>query len=151
MRALVQRVSKGAVRVEGETVGAIGAGLVILVGVGDGDTEADADFLANKVAGLRIFSDAQGKFNLALADVGGAALVVSQFTLYADARKGRRPSFVHAAPPDRAEALVGHFARVLRRLGLPVETGRFRSHMDVEIHNDGPVTIWLDTAELRGT
>lgn len=150
MRALVQRVSQGAVHVEGETVGAIGAGLVILVGVGADDAEGDADFLANKVAGLRIFSDADGKFNLALGDVGGAALVVSQFTLYADARKGRRPSFVHAAPPERAEALVARFAATLEGQGIAVATGRFRSHMAVEIHNDGPVTIWLDTAELRG-
>ena len=150
MRALVQRVSKGAVRVEDETVGAIDAGLVILVGVGAGDTDADADFLANKAAGLRIFSDADGKFNLSLVDVGGAALVVSQFTLYADARKGRRPSFIHAAPPELAEALVTRFAAALEGLGISVATGRFRSHMAVEIHNDGPVTIWLDTAELRG-
>jgi D-aminoacyl-tRNA deacylase len=150
MRALVQRVTQGAVRVEGETVGAIGAGLVILVGVGDGDSEGDADFLANKVAGLRIFSDVEGRFNLSLVDTGGAALVVSQFTLYADARKGRRPSFVHAAPPDRAEALVARFAAALQGAGITVATGRFRAHMAVEIHNDGPVTIWLDTAELRG-
>jgi D-tyrosyl-tRNA(Tyr) deacylase len=146
---LVQRVSKGAVTVEGEVVGAIDAGLVILLGVGDGDGEAEAEFLANKIAGLRIFGDADGKFNLSLQDVGGGALVVSQFTLYADARKGRRPSFVHAAPPDRAEALVAHFAAALESLGVAVATGRFRSHMSVEIHNDGPVTIWLDTAELR--
>ena len=148
MRALVQRVSRGAVTVEGEVVGAIDAGLVVLLGVGDGDGEVDAEFLANKIAGLRIFGDADGKFNLALQDVGGGALVVSQFTLYADARKGRRPSFVHAAPPDRAEALVAHFAAALEGLGVTVATGRFRSHMSVEIHNDGPVTIWLDTAEL---
>ena len=151
MRALVQRVSRGAVRVEGETIGAIGTGLVILVGVGEGDADGDADFLANKIAGLRIFSDADGKFNLSVQDVGGGALVVSQFTLYADARKGRRPSFIRAAAPDRAEALVARFAAALTALGLAVETGRFRSHMEVEIHNDGPVTIWLDTAELRGT
>ena len=151
MRALVQRVSRGAVRVEGETIGAIGTGLVILVGVGEGDAEGDADFLANKIAGLRIFSDADGKFNLSVQDVGGGALVVSQFTLYADARKGRRPSFIRAAAPERAEALVARFAAALVALGLAVETGRFRSHMEVEIHNDGPVTIWLDTAELRGT
>jgi len=150
MRALVQRVTQGAVRVEGETIGAIGAGLVILVGVGDGDSEGDADFLANKVAGLRIFGDAEGRFNLSLLDTGGAALVVSQFTLYADARKGRRPSFIHAAPPDRAEALVARFAAALEGAGITVATGRFRSHMAVEIHNDGPVTIWLDTADLRG-
>ena len=150
MRALVQRVTQGAVRVEGETIGAIGAGLVILVGVGDGDSEGDADFLANKVAGLRIFGDAEGRFNLSLLDTGGAALVVSQFTLYADARKGRRPSFIHAAPPDRAEALVARFAAALEGAGISVAAGRFRSHMAVEIHNDGPVTIWLDTADLRG-
>ena len=151
MRALVQRVTRGAVRVAGETIGEIGAGLVILVGVGDGDAEGEADFLAQKIAGLRIFSDAEGRFNRSLLDVGGAALVVSQFTLYADARKGRRPSFVHAAPPERAEALVARFAATLSGVGVAVATGRFRSHMDVEIHNDGPVTIWLDTAELRGS
>jgi D-tyrosyl-tRNA(Tyr) deacylase len=151
MRALAQRVTQGAVRVEGETIGAIGAGLVILVGVGDGDSEGDADFLAHKVAGLRIFGDAEGRFNLSLLDTGGAALVVSQFTLYADARKGRRPSFIHAASPDRAEVLVARFAAALEGAGITVATGRFRSHMAVEIHNDGPVTIWLDTAELRGT
>ena len=149
MRALVQRVSRGAVRVEGETVGAINAGLVVLVGVGAGDSEAEADFLASKVAGLRIFSDAEGRFNLSLVDVAGAALVVSQFTLYADARKGRRPSFVHAAAPELAETLVARFAATLGGLGVTVATGRFHSHMAVEIHNDGPVTIWLDTAELR--
>lgn len=149
MRALLQRVTEGAVRVEGEVIGAIDAGLVILLGVGAGDTEDDADFLAQKIAGLRIFGDADGKFNRSLLDSGGAALVVSQFTLYADARKGRRPSFVHAAPPERAEALVEHFAAALRAAGITVATGRFRSQMAVEIHNDGPVTIWLDTAELR--
>lgn len=149
MRALIQRVTYGAVRVEGETIGAIEAGLVILLGVGDGDNESDADFLAQKIAGLRIFGDAEGRFNLSLLDSGGAALVVSQFTLYADARKGRRPSFVHAAPPERAEALVEQFSAALRATGVTVATGRFRSHMAVEIHNDGPVTLWLDTAELR--
>ena len=150
MRALLQRVTRGAVRVEGELIGAIDAGLVILLGVGDGDGDDDATFLARKIAGLRIFGDADGKFNLSLLESGGAALVVSQFTLYADARKGRRPSFVHAAPPELAEALVERFAETLRAEGVAVATGRFRSHMAVEIHNDGPVTIWLDTAELRG-
>ena len=150
MRALLQRVTRGAVRVDGEVIGAIDAGLVILIGVGDGDGEADAEFLAQKIAGLRIFGDAEGRFNLSLLDSGGAALVISQFTLYADARKGRRPSFVHAAPPERAEALVEHFAAALRGAGVTVAAGRFRSHMAVEIHNDGPVTLWLDTAELRG-
>ena len=149
MRALIQRVTAGAVRVEEEIVGAIEGGLVVLLGVGAGDTADDATFLAQKVAGLRIFGDADGKFNLSLIDSGGAALVVSQFTLYADARKGRRPSFIGAAPPEQAEALVEQFAAALRDLGVTVATGRFRSHMAVEIHNDGPVTIWLDTAELR--
>ena len=149
MRALIQRVTHGAVRVEGEIIGAIDAGLVILLGVGNGDSAADAEFLAQKIAGLRIFSDDEGRFNLSLFDSGGAALVVSQFTLYADARKGRRPSFVHAAPPERAEALVEQFSAALRATGVTVATGRFRSHMAVEIHNDGPVTLWLDTAELR--
>jgi D-tyrosyl-tRNA(Tyr) deacylase len=149
MRALVQRVTQGAVRVEGEVVGRIGAGLVIFVGVGDRDGEAEAAFLAGKVAALRIFGDEAGRFNRSLLDVGGGALVVSQFTLYADARKGRRPSFVHAAAPERAEQLVEAFVAALRAAGVAVETGRFRAVMSVEIHNDGPVTIWLDTDELR--
>ncbi len=149
MRALIQRVTRGAVRVEGETVGEIGAGLVILLGVGEADGEAEAAFLAQKIAALRIFSDADGRFNLSLLDTGGAALVVSQFTLFADARKGRRPSFVHAAPPERAERLVEGFADALRGAGVRVATGRFGAKMAVEIHNDGPVTIWLDTDELR--
>lgn len=150
MRALIQRVTRGVVRVEGEIVGAIDAGLVILVGVGAADGEAEADFLAQKIAGLRIFGDEAGRFNVSLVDSGGAALVVSQFTLYADARKGRRPSFVGAALPERADELIDRFAAGLRAAGVTVATGRFRSHMAVEIHNDGPVTVWLDTAELRG-
>ena len=149
MRALLQRVTRGAVRVDGEVVGEIGAGLVVLLGVGDQDGPAEAEFLAGKIATLRIFGDDAGKFNRSLLESGGAALVVSQFTLYADARKGRRPSFVHAAPPDRAEQLVDTFVAALRVSGVPVETGRFRRMMLVEIHNDGPVTIWLDTDELR--
>ena len=149
MRALVQRVTEGAVRVEGEVVGEIGEGLVIFVGVGDRDGAAEAEFLAGKVAALRIFGDEAGRFNRSLLDLGGGALVVSQFTLYADARKGRRPSFVHAAPPERAEELVEAFVAALRAAGVAVETGRFRAVMSVEIHNDGPVTIWLDTDELR--
>jgi len=149
VRALVQRVSRGAVRVEGETVGEIGAGMVVLLGVGAEDGPAEAEFLANKVATLRVFADDEGKFNRSLLDSGGAALVVSQFTLYADARKGRRPSFIGAASPDRAEALVGQFVAALRGLGVAVATGRFGAQMDVEIHNDGPVTIWLDTDVLR--
>lgn len=149
MRALIQRVTHGAVRVDGESVGEIGPGLVILLGVGEGDTQDEAEFLAQKIAGLRIFGDAEGRFNLSLLDTGGAALVVSQFTLFADARKGRRPSFIRAAPPELAEQLVDRFADALRAAGATVATGRFRAHMDVEIHNDGPVTIWLDTDELR--
>jgi len=146
MRALLQRVTAGAVRVGKETVGAIGPGLVILLGVHGSDTEADALWLARKVAGLRIFDDEQGKMNRSLLEVGGAALVVSQFTLYGDARRGRRPSFGEAAPPEVAAPLVERFGALLRAEGVaPVEMGRFQALMQVEIHNDGPVTIMLDT------
>ncbi len=149
MRAVLQRVSRGAVRVNGETVGEIGAGFVILVGVGQGDGEPQAEWLARKIAGLRVFEDAEGKFNRSLLDVGGSCLVVSQFTLFADARKGRRPSFVQAAPPEVAEPLIERFAAHLRAEGVPhVAMGVFGARMAVEIHNDGPVTIWLDTDEL---
>jgi len=144
MRALVQRVSRAAVYVDGETVASIGHGVVVLVGVTHGDTETQAEWLARKVAGLRIFEDAEGRMNAGLLDVGGDALVVSQFTLYADARKGRRPSFTEAAPPEVAEPLVDHFARALAAMGVPVQTGVFGAHMLVEIHNDGPVTILLE-------
>ena len=144
MRAVVQRVSRASVRVDGKIVGEIGRGVVVLVGVTHGDGREQADWLAEKIAGLRIFEDAQGKMNLGLTDVGGAALVVSQFTLYADARKGRRPGFTDAAPPEVAEPLVDYFAQALRAQGVPVETGIFRAHMLVEIHNDGPVTILLE-------
>lgn len=144
MRALVQRVSQAAVRVEGETVGAIGHGVVVLVGVTHGDGEEQAEWLARKVAGLRIFEDAEGRMNAGLLDVEGAALVVSQFTLYADARKGRRPSFTDAAPPEMAEPLVEHFAARLADMGVPVESGVFGAYMQVEILNDGPVTILLE-------
>jgi D-tyrosyl-tRNA(Tyr) deacylase len=144
MRALVQRVGKASVSIDGETVGQIGRGLVVLVGVTHGDTQEQAEWLARKVAGLRIFEDSAGKMNAGLLDVDGAALVVSQFTLYADARKGRRPSFTDAAPPEVAEPLVEHFAQALRDQGVPVETGVFQAHMLVEIHNDGPVTIILE-------
>jgi D-tyrosyl-tRNA(Tyr) deacylase len=144
MRALIQRVSKASVSVDGEIVGQIGRGVVVLVGVTHGDVQEQAEWLARKVAGLRIFEDSEGKMNAGLLDVGGAALVVSQFTLYADARKGRRPSFPDAAPPEIAEPLVAHFAQVLRDEGVPVETGIFRATMMVEIHNDGPVTILLE-------
>jgi D-tyrosyl-tRNA(Tyr) deacylase len=144
MRVLLQRVSKASVTVEGKVVGAIGPGFVALVGVGYGDGEEQARWLANKVAGLRVFEDADGKFNLSLADAGGSVLVVSQFTLYADARKGRRPSFIDAAPPEIAQPLVDRFSDLLRSKGIPVEEGVFGAMMLVEIHNDGPVTIWLE-------
>lgn len=148
MRAVVQRVTHGRVTVDGQTVGEIGGGLVVLLGVKGGDSPEDAAKLADKVANLRIFSDPDGKFNLSLLDVGGAALVVSQFTLYGDSRKGRRPSFTDAAPPDVAEPLVARFCEALRGLGVRVEQGRFQAHMLVEIHNDGPVTLILDTEDL---
>ena len=149
MRTCLQRVSHGAVVVDGRTTGEIEHGLVLLLGVGAGDTEAHADRMADKVAHLRIFNDAAGKFNLSLRDVGGGALVISQFTLYANARRGRRPSFTTAAPPDVAEPLCDYFADRLRALGVsPVATGVFGAHMAVRIDNDGPVTIWLDSADL---
>ena len=144
MRAVVQRVSQASVTVEGRVTGAIGKGLVVLVGVTHEDTLAQAEWLARKIAGLRIFEDATGRLNAGLLDVDGAALVVSQFTLYADARKGRRPSFTDAAPPGVAEPLVEHFVDTLRGHGVRVETGVFGAHMMVEIHNDGPVTILLE-------
>jgi D-tyrosyl-tRNA(Tyr) deacylase len=144
MRAVVQRVSRGSVSVEGQVVGAIERGVVVLVGVTHDDTEERAEWLARKIAGLRIFEDRVGKMNAGLLDVDGAALVISQFTLYADARKGRRPGFTDAAPPEVAEPLVEYFARALRNHGVPVETGVFGADMLVEIHNDGPVTILLE-------
>lgn len=149
MRVLLQRVTHGAVRVDGKTVGQIDKGLVALVGVTHDDTPAEAEKLAGKTAHLRIFEDAEGKMNLSVLDVGGGVLTVSQFTLYADCRRGRRPSFINAAPPDVAEPLIDHYAAALRRAGVQrVESGMFGAHMQVEIHNDGPVTILLDTEEL---
>ena len=144
MRILLQRVKKASVTVDGKVVGVIGHGYVILVGIGHGDGEMQATWLAQKVSGLRVFEDNEGKFNLSIQDVGGSALVISQFTLYADARKGRRPAFVDAALPEVAEPLVERFADLLRAEGVPVETGIFGARMLVEIHNDGPVTIWLE-------
>ena len=144
MRAIVQRVSRASVSVEDRVVGAIGRGVVVLVGVTHDDTEEQAEWLARKIAGLRIFEDNAGKMNAGLLDVDGAALIISQFTLYADARKGRRPSFTDAAPPEVAEPLVERFAQALRDHGVPVETGLFGAHMLVEIHNDSPVTILLE-------
>jgi D-tyrosyl-tRNA(Tyr) deacylase len=149
MRAVIQRVRKGRVSVEGKMLGKIGPGFVILLGAGQGDSEAEANRLAAKIANLRIFADAAGKTNLSILDVGGEALVISQFTLYADCRKGRRPSFVHAAPPDLAAPLVDHFAKRLRQAGIArVETGEFGAMMLVEIQNDGPFTILLDSDDL---
>ena len=147
MRALIQRVTQASVVVDNETVGAVGDGLLILLGVGHGDGQREIRFLAEKIVNMRIFTDADGKFNLSLRDTGGAVLVVSQFTLYADTRKGRRPSFVDAALPEQAEPLVEQFCAALRSLGLTVATGRFGAIMDVTLTNHGPVTIWLDTAD----
>jgi D-tyrosyl-tRNA(Tyr) deacylase len=144
MRALLQRVTKASVTVDGQTISAIRNGLLILLGVGHGDGEQQAKFLAEKIANLRVFEDEQGKTNLSILDVKGAAIVVSQFTLYADTRKGRRPSFIDAALPDVAEPLVNLFVELLRGHGVPTRTGRFGARMQVEIHNDGPVTIWLE-------
>jgi len=141
MRAVIQRVSSGRVAVNHQNVAEIGCGLVVLLGIGPADTTEQARFLAEKIAHLRIFEDKQGKMNLSVRDAGGQAIVVSQFTLYADTRKGRRPSFTDAAPPDLARPLVDFFAQQLNRLGVPTQTGEFGAHMLVEIHNDGPVTI----------
>lgn len=149
MRILLQRVRYGSVVVEGDTVGEIGVGLVLLVGTTHQDSETEATKLAQKVVNLRIFEDEDGKFNRSLLDVGGDVLVVSQFTLYADARKGRRPSFIDAARPEQAEPLITFFTEQLCLLGVKrVATGRFGASMQVTIHNQGPVTIWLDSAEL---
>ena len=146
MKALVQRVSEAGVTVEGEVVGEIGPGLLVLLGVEAGDGAAAVDLLARKIAALRIFEDAAGKMNLALRDTGGAVLAISQFTLAADLRKGNRPSFIRAAPPEVAEPLYQQFCTRLRDAGLPVATGRFGAQMAVRLINDGPVTIWLDSA-----
>ena len=144
MRLLIQRVSKASVAVNGQVISKIGKGLLILLGIGHGDGNEQASFLAEKVANLRIFEDGQGKTNLSVLDVKGEAIVVSQFTLYADARKGRRPSFIDAALPEIAAPLVDRFVELLISHGVPTQTGKFGEHMEVEIHNDGPVTIWLE-------
>lgn len=149
MRIVLQRCSRAEVRIDGQTVGKIGKGFMALVGVTDGDTKAEAELLARKVAQMRVFEDADGKMNLALKDVGGAVLSISQFTLYADCKKGNRPSFVRAARPDVAEPLYDYFNNLLRtQYDLHVETGRFGADMKVDFVNDGPVTIILDSAEL---
>lgn len=145
MRACIQRVSRAQVTIAGEVTGRIGRGLLVLLGVADGDTEADARQLAAKIAGLRVFEDAQGKMNLALEEVGGAMLVVSQFTLLGDCRKGRRPSFDAAAPPELAERLYEVFVAAVAQQGIEVATGRFRAHMEVELVNDGPVTLLVES------
>lgn len=145
MRACVQRVSRAQVAVGGEICGRIGKGMLVLLGVAQQDDEADARWLAEKLAGLRIFEDEAEKMNLGLADVGGAMLVVSQFTLFGDCRKGRRPSFTEAAPPEAAERLYRAFVDAVSAQGIEVATGRFREHMEIELVNDGPVTLLLDT------
>ena len=144
MRLLIQRVSHASVKVEQKTISQIGNGLLILLGIGRGDGEEQVSSLAEKTANLRIFEDEQGKTNLSILDVKGEAIVVSQFTLYADTRKGRRPSFIDAALPEVASPLVDRFVELLRSHGVPTQTGQFGAHMDVEIHNNGPVTIWLE-------
>lgn len=148
MRAVVQRVSRAQVTVDGEVIGSIGAGLLVLLGVAKSDTQADADYLAGKILGLRIFEDPAGKMNLSLLDSGGAVLAVSQFTLYGDVRKGRRPSFDEAAPPQWANQLYEYFVAQVRKAGVRCETGRFQAMMHVELVNDGPVTILLDSRRV---
>lgn len=145
MRCVIQRVTRARVTVDHETVGQIASGFMVLVGVQAGDTEADAVYCASKIAGLRVFEDDGDKMNLSLSDVGGSVLLVSQFTLLGDARHGRRPSFSEAARPEEAERLFLHLKELLVQSGLSVETGRFRTHMEVELVNDGPVTILLDS------
>lgn len=145
MRAVIQRVTRASVTVDGRVAGEIGAGFLILLGVGRADNPESAVYLAEKIANLRIFSDEAGKMNLSLLDIGGSALVVSQFTLHGEMRGGRRPSFIQAAPPEEASRLYEEFVQSMRSLGVPVETGVFQAHMQVELVNDGPVTILLDS------
>ena len=150
MRIVVQRCSRAEVRIDGRTVGQIGQGFMLLVGITDKDTQAEAELLAKKIAQLRVFEDSEGKMNLAIRDVGGAILSISQFTLYADCRKGNRPSFIRAARPEQASPLYDYFNETLRETyGLTVETGRFGADMKVDFINEGPVTILLDTDELK--
>jgi D-tyrosyl-tRNA(Tyr) deacylase len=151
MRACIQRVSEARVTVDGTVTGQIGRGLLVLLGIGTQDGAAEIDWLAEKLVNLRVFEDAEGKMNRSLVDAGGAMLVVSQFTLFGDCRKGRRPSFTDAAPPDLAERLYNEFVARVRTLGVDVATGVFRAHMDVALVNDGPVTLWIDSAERPST
>jgi len=148
VRALLQRVTQGQVVVEGKSIAQCSAGLVILLGIGQGDKEAQAAYLAEKIANLRIFEDEAGKFNRSILETGGQAIVVSQFTLYADTRKGRRPSFTQAAPPEVASPLVDRFVELLNQQGVPTQKGEFGARMLVEIFNDGPVTIWLENRSI---
>jgi len=150
MRVVLQRVSRAAVRVEGETVGRIERGFLILLGIGQGDGEPELVWMADRIAGLRVFPDDQGRMNRDLAEIGGEILAVSQFTLYGDCRKGRRPGFTGAAPPEPAERLCGLFVDMLRRRGFRVATGRFGAHMMVELENDGPVTLILEREPATG-
>jgi len=147
MRAVIQRVSSAQVSVGGQVVGQIGLGFLVLLGIAPADGEQEAQYLARKIVGLRVFEDSDGKMNLALADVGGSVLAVSQFTLYADVRKGRRPSFIDAARPEHAEPLYQHFCRMLAAEGIAVQQGIFQAHMAIALVNDGPVTIWMDSAQ----
>jgi D-tyrosyl-tRNA(Tyr) deacylase len=149
MRALVQRVAQASVEIDGAEVGRIGPGLLVLLGVSDDDEDADAEYLVAKMANLRIFADDANRFNLSALDVGAGILVVSQFTLYADTRRGRRPDFTRAAPPDLAERLYEHTVSLLRDTGLTIATGRFQAYMQVKSQNDGPVTIMLDSADRQ--
>ena len=148
MRACVQRVSEAHVTVGGAETGRIGRGIVVLLGIGHNDGEVEVNWLADKIVGLRVFEDAAGKMNLSLAEVGGAMLVISQFTLYGDCRRGRRPSFTDAAPPKLAEQLYEAFVEIVRRAGVEIQTGQFREHMMVTLVNNGPVTLWIDTIEM---
>lgn len=145
MKILLQRVTSASVSIDGEVVGKIGQGMVAFVGVAEGDSETDIEYLVPKMTGLRIFADEEGRFNISVADIGGELLLISQFTLLADTRKGKRPSFTRAASPEQAELLFEQFVEKTRDTGLKVETGRFQQYMQVDIHNDGPVTIMLDS------
>jgi len=148
MRAVIQRVASAQVRVDGQVVGQIGLGFLVLLGIAHADGDEEALYLARKITGLRVFEDNDGKMNLALGDVGGSVLAVSQFTLYGEVRKGRRPSFIDAARPEHAEPLYQHFCRMLAAEGVAVQQGVFQAHMEISLVNDGPVTIWMDTAQL---